>query len=44
MEEMTLIDFLTRIAYAGADEGIELIEKFQSGSLRIDGLSIGDIH
>jgi len=43
MNNLTLKEFLKLLADADGGEAIELISKFQSGGLCIEGLSVDDL-
>ena len=42
MKDMTLNDFLCALATATGDEAIELVDRFQSGSLTVEGIGVED--
>lgn len=41
-ENITFYEFLRQLANCSGDEGLELISKFQSGGLTIEGLGVED--
>lgn len=43
MDNLSLYEFLKLLAIADGGEAIELISKFQSGGLCIEGISVGDV-
>lgn len=43
MDNLSLHEFLKFLATADGGEAIELISRFQSGGLCIEGLSVGDV-
>lgn len=42
-EELTLIEFLEKLSNCSGDEAIDLVHKFQSGALLIEGISVEDV-
>lgn len=43
MNNLTLVEFLKLLSEADGGEAIELISKFQSGGLCVEGLSVDDV-